>query len=250
MRVRLVTTAMAALTVAAGCASNGATSPSTAPAAPTTPVATTTAAATTTTTNATTTTRTATTPAASITDLPADVRALMTGRSWRPGCPVDLDDLRLLDVPFVDLAGADRRGRLVAHEDVAQGLAKVFDQLHAQRFPIERIELVDDFAASDDSSMAANNTSAFNCRLVDGTTRWSEHSYGRAVDVNPRFNPWVRGTRVDPPNGAAYIDRTNVRPGMILADDDVVQTFAAAGWAWGGDQRNAKDYQHFSTTGR
>jgi hypothetical protein len=98
--------------------------------------------------------------------------------------------------------------------------------------------------------MAANNTSAFNCRRVSGSSTWSEHAYGRAVDVNPRFNPWVRGTSVEPPNGAEYADRTRRQPGMIHAGDPAVQAFAAVGWSWGGDFQRAKDYQHFSATGR
>lgn len=174
----------------------------------------------------------------------------MTGRSWRPGCPVGLDDLRLVDVPFHDLAGAPQRGRLVVHATVAEAVLGAFRAIDAASFPIERMELVDAYGADDDASMAANNTSAFNCRLVQGTSRWSEHSYGTAVDVNPRLNPWIHTGRIDPPNGARYADRSLAEPGMIRGGDAVVQAFAAIGWSWGGNQRQAKDYQHFSATGR
>ena len=110
---------------------------------------------------------------------------------------------------------------------------------------------MDDFGADDAASMAANNTSAFNCRGIDGRPgAWSEHSYGWAIDVNPVQNPWVRGSQVDPPSGAPYVDRTLQTPGMVHADDGVVQAFRSIGWAWGGYFRNAKDYQHFSATGR
>jgi hypothetical protein len=174
----------------------------------------------------------------------------MTGRSWRPGCPVALDDLRLLELAHWDLTGAVRIGQLVVHEEHADALLGVFSHLFAAGFPIERMELVDVFDADDDASMAANNTSAFNCRPIAGTSSWSEHAYGRAVDVNPRFNPWVTAGRVDPPNGSAYVDRSQQLPGMIHADDEVVQAFAAIGWTWGGTFDRAKDYQHFSATGR
>jgi hypothetical protein len=97
--------------------------------------------------------------------------------------------------------------------------------------------------------MAADNTSAFNCRAVTGGTGWSAHSYGTAVDVDPLENPYVHGSIVAPPAGAAYLDRSNNRPGMLLHGDAVVRGFAAVGWSWGGDYTSLKDYQHFSASG-
>jgi hypothetical protein len=185
-----------------------------------------------------------------VSPLPADVQAAMTGSSWRPGCPVGLDDLRLLELSYWDLGGVPRTGRLVVHRQHADAVLGAFRQLFEARFPIERMEIVDAFGADDDASMAANNTSAFNCRTVSGTSSWSEHAYGHAVDVNPRFNPWVTAGRVDPPNGADYVDRSQQRPGMIHEGDVVVQAFADIGWTWGGTFARAKDYQHFSATGR
>ena len=98
--------------------------------------------------------------------------------------------------------------------------------------------------------MAADNTSAFNCRRVAGSTSWSEHAYGRAIDINPRENPSVENGRVYPRNGAAYADRSRHAKGMIHAGDAVVRAFAAEGWGWGGSWNSPKDYQHFSATGR
>jgi hypothetical protein len=98
--------------------------------------------------------------------------------------------------------------------------------------------------------VAADNTSAFNCRFVSGTTRWSEHAYGRALDVNPVENPFVSGSYVSPPAGAAYADRSRRAPGMVHAGDATVRAFAAVGWGWGGSWPGSKDYQHFSATGR
>jgi hypothetical protein len=114
---------------------------------------------------------------------------------------VGLDDLRLLELSYWDLDAVTSTGRLVVHRQHAEAVLRAFRQLFEARFPIERMELVDAFAADDDASMAANNTSAFNCRTVSGTSSWSEHAYGHAVDVNPRFNPWVTGGRVEPANG-------------------------------------------------
>ena len=182
---------------------------------------------------------------------PAAVRDLMVGRSWRPGCPVGLDQLRLLTVTYWGFDGKVHGGNLVIHQAHADAVVGVFGALFAARFPIQRIQLVDDFGADDAASMAANNTSAFNCRNIDGRPGvWSEHSYGWAIDINPVQNPWVRGIQVDPPAGAPYADRTRRAPGMIHPDDAVVGAFRFIGWTWGGTFRTAKDYQHFSATGR
>ncbi|GAB7191603.1 M15 family metallopeptidase [Kineococcus sp. NUM-3379] len=170
--------------------------------------------------------------------------------SWRPGCPVPPERLRLLTVSHVDLAGRTRLGRLVVHETVAEPLLRVFARLYELRFPVERVEPVDAFGGSDDASMAANNTSAFNCRRTTGGTRWSEHAYGTAIDVNPVQNPYVRGTTVLPSAGRGFLDRSRPGPGVLLAGDPVVAAFGAAGFRWGGYWSSSKDYQHFSTTGR
>ncbi len=171
--------------------------------------------------------------------------------SWRPGCPVAIEDLRLLSVDHWGFDGRVHRGELVVHRDQAGRVLHVMGQLFEARFPIERMQLVDVYGGDDDRSMAANNTSAFNCRSVSGRAGvWSQHSYGWAVDINPVQNPYVSGGRVSPPAGAVYADRSLRRPGMIHAGDAVVRAFASIGWGWGGNWGSAKDYQHFSATGR
>jgi hypothetical protein len=169
--------------------------------------------------------------------------------SWRPGCPVPVEQLRAIDVRHFGNDGAVHTGRLVVHADLAAGLVEVFRDLHAARFPIQRMEPIDVYGGDDMRSIRANNTSAFNCRAVTGGSGWSEHAYGRAIDVNPFVNPYVKGSTVLPPEAAPYTDRSRNDPGMIHADDAVVRAFAARGWAWGGYWSSLKDYQHFSTTG-
>jgi poly-gamma-glutamate synthesis protein (capsule biosynthesis protein) len=125
----------------------------------------------------------------------------------------------------------------------------VFGRLYARRFPIRRIRLVDRYGADDRESMRHDNTSAFNCRYVAGTTTWSQHAYGRAIDVNPVENPYVSGSHVSPRRGRRYLDRTDVRPGMIVEGDLVWRAFHRIAWEWGGAWATAKDYQHFSANG-
>ncbi len=200
---------------------------------------------------------TASSPAAGADGLPAfrftvrTIDADLAGRmtyTWRPGCPVPLSDLRYLRVSFVRFDGTAGYGRLVVHDDEARAVVDVFRSLYEQGFPIRRMRLVDAYRGSDYASMAANNTSAFNCRRVTGGTSWSEHSYGRAIDLNPVQNPYVSGSTVQPPAGAAYVDRSPLRKGMVTRG--VRSAFASIGWSWGGSWTTKKDYQHFSATGR
>ncbi len=180
----------------------------------------------------------------------AATRSRMTS-SWRPGCPVHIEDLRLLSLDHWGFDGGVHRGELVVHRHHAGRVLAAMRRLFDARFPIERMQLVDAYGGDDDRSMAANNTSAFNCRPVSGRPGvWSQHSYGWAVDVNPVQNPFVSGGRVSPPAGAPYANRSARRPGMIHPGDAAVRAFASVGWGWGGSWGSSKDYQHFSATGR
>jgi D-alanyl-D-alanine carboxypeptidase len=176
-----------------------------------------------------------------------DLRARMRGSSWHRGCPVAIRDLRLLELDHWGYDGLLKRGRLIVHEIEARRIRGVFKRLFEVRFPIRKMRLIDAYGGSDDRSLRANNTSAFNCRFVAGTTRWSMHAFGRAIDINPVQNPFVAGNHVSPPSGAEYVDRSRRAKGMIHGGDKVVRAFAAAGWEWGGYWTYPKDYQHFST---
>ena len=179
----------------------------------------------------------------------ADVRPVRWSdlrHSYRAGCPVGPSSLRALDVSYWDFRGRFQRGTIVVARGVAGDIVAVFRRLWQARFPIRRLRPVSAYRGSDDASMAADNTSGFNCRFVGGTTRWSQHAYGEAIDVNPVENPYVQGARVSPPAGRAFVDRTPPRPGMAAAGGVLVQAFAAVGWKWGA---SFGDYQHFSTTG-
>lgn len=124
-------------------------------------------------------------------------------------------------------------------------------RLYRKRFPIRRMRLIDAHGADDRRSMNADNTSAFNCRFVAGTERWSEHAYGKAIDVNPIENPYVTASgHVSPPAGRPYADRSQDAEGMIHRGDAVVRAFRRAGWKWGGNWPGTRDYQHFSASGR
>jgi poly-gamma-glutamate synthesis protein (capsule biosynthesis protein) len=186
----------------------------------------------------------------SVSRLNRATRELMTGSSWREGCPVDLEDLRLVRVTFLGFDGLAHGGRLVVHRRWAGELLWVFERLYARSFPLRRVHLVDRYGADDDLSMRHDNTSAFNCRTIGGTDEWSQHAYGRAIDINPVENPYVEGTHVSPRRGRAYLDRSAVRPGMIVKRDAVWRAFRRIGWEWGGTWRSARDYQHFSANGR
>ena len=182
----------------------------------------------------------------SISVIGAQLRARMTGSSWHSGCPVRIRDLRLLKLDYWGFGGRVRLGRLIVHEDQALRMKRVFSKLFYADFRIRRMLLIDAYNGSDDRSMDANNTSAFNCRFVAGTTTWSQHAYGRAIDINPIRNPYVAGSHVSPEAGRPYADRSRHAIGMIHGGDPVVRAFAVANWKWGGYWSYPKDYMHFS----
>ncbi|MGA8487420.1 MAG: M15 family metallopeptidase, partial [Gaiella sp.] len=164
----------------------------------------------------------------------ADVRR-MVGTSWHRGCPVALADLRLVTATYWGFDKRAHTGRIVVHRDVAADVLAVLRRLYAARFPIRRMVPVDAYGGSDYRSIEADNTSAFNCRYVDGTTRWSEHAYGRAIDLNPIENPYVTSSgTTSHPASRRYLRRAPYRPGMAVEGGAVVRAFDAVGWGWGG----------------
>jgi hypothetical protein len=166
--------------------------------------------------------------------------------TWHPGCPVAPEDLRQLTLSFRDFDKKMRTGTLLVHRDLADEVVRIFQSLYQHEFTIERMVPIEDYGGNDDASMAANNTSAFNCRDTTGKPGvFSNHSWGRAIDINPLMNPYVKGDQVLPPGGRKYLDRSKAFPGSILNNGFAVRTFESKGWAWGGRWLDRQDYQHF-----
>jgi D-alanyl-D-alanine carboxypeptidase len=178
------------------------------------------------------------------------LRHRLYGSSWRPGCPVALDGLRYVRLSYYGFDGGVHRGELVVNASAVRAVRIAFADLFAHRFPIRRMRLVDAYGASDFRSIEADNTSAFNCRRATGATRWSEHAYGRAIDVNPIENPYVyaNGT-TSHAKSRPYLDRSRHRRGMAIWGGVLVRAFGAAGWGWGGTWPRPTDFQHFSADG-
>jgi hypothetical protein len=173
------------------------------------------------------------------------------GSSYRAGCPVGPAELSAVRLAYWGFDGRRHLGTIVVASAVALPVRQIFRRLYTERFPIRRIEPVAEFGGSDNRSMAADNTSAFNCRyaVAAGPRRWSVHAYGDAIDVDPLENPYLLGTTVYPPAGRPFLDRSDVRPGMAEPDGELVAAFAASGWQWGGRWTGSPDYQHFSANG-
>ncbi|VEG51869.1 Uncharacterized protein conserved in bacteria [Mycolicibacterium aurum] len=174
------------------------------------------------------------------------VTAAELGTTWRPGCPLAPDALRRVDLDYWGFDGQTHRGALVVHRDIADQVGDIFAQLHRMRFPIEKMRTVDNYPGADDElSMRDNNTSAFNCRDIPGTGNWSLHAYGRAIDINPKLNPYIdsRGA-YQPANAGLWTDRGRTDAGMLHDGDAAVRAFTDRGWRWGGHWRTPLDYQH------
>jgi D-alanyl-D-alanine carboxypeptidase len=177
----------------------------------------------------------------------------MIGVVWRKECPVGLEDLRRITFRHWRFDGVTATGQVVVNMEVAVDIEGVLKDLFDAKFPITSAKPIEEFGGDDDRSTMANNTSAFNCRAVTGGKMFSEHAWGRAIDINPVQNPYVRsnGTVLDP-KAKPYLKRSALSEssGAIIANGAVVKAFKRIGWKWGGTFNRVKDYQHFSSTGR
>ncbi|MFI9593639.1 M15 family metallopeptidase [Nonomuraea sp. NPDC052265] len=170
--------------------------------------------------------------------------------SWRPGCPVSYQDLRLVTMSYWGFDDKPHTGELVVRKTVTDDIETVFRKLYDWRWPIRQMKLVDVYKGDDFASIEADNTSAFNCRRATGSSNWSNHAYGQAIDINPRENPYVTasgGTAHQ--NAKRYTERPLKGKGVVNPGDKVVRAFADVGWEWGGYWTGAKDLQHFSKGG-
>ena len=177
-------------------------------------------------------------------------RADMTPSVWRRGCPVPLGRLRHVSLPYIGFGGRPRRGALVVNASVAPAVVAAFRDLYRARFPIRRMRPIQAYGGDDFRSIDADNTSAFNCRPATGSSRWSNHAYGLAIDINPIENPYVSGGRTSHRASRPYLDRSRVRPGMAVEGGVLVRAFDVRRWGWGGRWSGTVDYQHFSSNGR
>lgn len=183
----------------------------------------------------------------SVGPVPPDVASRST---WEQACPVALEDLRYVTVSFWGFDDRAHTGELLVEAGSADGMTQVFQRLFEARYPVEEMRITSRPELDAPLTGDGNNTSAFVCRPTRGSTHWSQHAYGLAIDVNPFQNPYVNGERVLPELATSYLDRGNVRPGMILAGDPVVAAFAAIGWEWGGAWNSPTDTMHFSRDDR
>ena len=176
--------------------------------------------------------------------VPDDVIARST---WTADCPVTREELRYVTLPFWGFDERLHTGELIVHVDVVDDVTAGFRRLFERRFPIEEMRITRAEELDAPPTGDGNNTGAFVCRPSVRSTRWSQHAYGRAVDINPFHNPYVRDDLVIPELASVYADRSVQRPGMLVADD--VAGFVAAGWGWGGVWSSVKDWMHLSEDG-
>ena len=180
-----------------------------------------------------------------------NIEKRITGKSYRKNNNIKLSDLRYVQVLHYGFDGKVKEGELIVNKKIAKKTVKVFYALYQKKYRIERMRLIDDYGANDEKSMAANNTSAFNYRVISGTTKLSNHSYGMAIDINPRINPYITKYGIAPANSKVYRNRNvatcrgKYRDYMIHRGDEVYRIFKKNGFSWGGDWKYSKDYQHF-----
>ena len=184
------------------------------------------------------------------------VKERITGISYpESGCTVPYDDLNYVGLKYIDFEGKEQTGELICNKAVAQDLAEIFYELYRNEYRLERVRLIDEYGGDDTASMADNNTSCFNYRVVDGTSNLSKHAYGLAIDVNPYYNPYVVFQRnadgsdyISKPVSEVFADRSLSFSYKIDENDLCYRLFTEHGFTWGGNWNSTKDYQHFQKT--
>ena len=179
-----------------------------------------------------------------------DVFKRISGVSYPVDCTISLDDLRYVGLLYVDFDGNTQSGEMICNKAIAQDILEIFSELYNNGYQIESIKLIDEFEGDDTASMLANNTSCFNYRVVEGTTRLSNHAKGLAIDLNPFYNPYITynkdgSTNISPEGSEAYADRNSSFPYKIDENDLAYKLFKEHGFTWGGNWNSVKDYQHF-----
>lgn len=193
----------------------------------------------------------------SVSEIPDSIFMLMQGHSYAKNCTTPRSELRYLQCLHVDAEGKAHRGEMVLHKSIAPTVLDILKKLYEARYPIERMRLIDHYDANDERSMTANNTSAFNFRFISHTRKVSKHGLGMAIDINPLYNPCHKTivttkngktttrTITEPTAGKPYVNRAKKFRYKIERGDLCYRLFRQAGFRWGGDWRNSKDYQHF-----
>lgn len=182
-------------------------------------------------------------------------KQMLKGKSWKKYCPVQIDNLRYLQMSYIDFQGKTKQGEMIVHKDIAFEVTEIFKELYKIGYPIYQMKLISAFNGSDFASIEADNTSAFNCRSVTANAKkWSNHSYGKAIDINPIENPYIsRNYKISHrcSKSARYRKHSSSLAkdkAIIIKGDKALSIFKRYSWKWGGEWRTIKDYQHFEKT--
>ncbi|PJD93423.1 MAG: hypothetical protein CK424_02545 [Legionella sp.] len=184
-----------------------------------------------------------------IRSIPKSLQTQMKQYTWHKDCPVTLEQLAYVELSYWGFDRHPHQGALIVSKDLAQEVVDIFQTLFQQQFLIQSMMPIEQFYGNEMASMAANNTSAFHCRPVtDRPYEFSQHSYGRAIDINPVLNPYIniiKTIKILPAQGEAHLNRNEAVPGKIIEGDMAYQAFITQNWDWGGYWYDVKDYQHF-----
>lgn len=184
-------------------------------------------------------------PLFEVRNIPDNIYEKMIGNSIPDKDSVDKDSLDYLEITYYGFDNKPHIGDMVVSKKVSKEVIDIFKELYENKYPIEKVSIIDNYGADDELSMSDNNTSSFCYRVVDGSKVLSNHSKGLAIDINPLINPMVKNGVVSPKKGQDYIERNENIKGMIKKGDACYNAFTKRGWTWGGEWSNLKDYQHF-----
>lgn len=153
-----------------------------------------------------------------------------------------IDSLSMVDVTYYSFDGLRHSGQIVVDAGLEDDIYEIFQLIERLKFPVGKAIPIAAYHWEDGDSMADNNSSGFNFRVIADTNKLSLHSFGRAVDINPVQNPVIYPAGIIAPAGALYRPQNN---GTFTINHPVVQEFIKRGWHWGGNFEQPKDYHHF-----
>ena len=185
-----------------------------------------------------------------ISEIDDTIFSRIKGKTFKDDCTLPLEDLRYLNLLHKDIKGNTLKGEMICNKYISKDLLEIFEKLYQENYPIEKIRLMDEYDADDETAMRDNNSSCFNFRFISHTKRISKHGLGLAVDINTLYNPYhkiVDGKEIIEPSTAKdYLDRTKKFIYKIEENDICYNIFKEHGFIWGGNCWNDRqDYQHF-----
>lgn len=177
------------------------------------------------------------------TGIPDEIYDKIFGTTLFDNSPVKKDSLVYLTVPYYNFSGETAIGHMIVNKKAAEDVLDIFEELYKIQYPIEKMDIAEEFDSMQSAllnstelaSKGYNNTCALYYSIENG--EFSPHSFGLAIDVNPKINPSrdIYGAPV-PKNAGRYANNDNLteteQRAKITEESEIYKIFTAHGWIW------------------